>query len=519
MTLESKQIQQPLNRLDEVVEICSKEVVGEKESIKQIILTIISAFTENPQNTRVLAPAGEGKTWIVQHTSDSFPQENIIKLANATPQSFKYSTSKKVIENGPGNYQDYDIAMDPLLEQLEETQDKHDKKEIKKKIKDLQNNTYDLIDFKDKCLIFLDNQSQELWQNLKTNLSHDDLYLKSYSVNKNKAGGISNQKIIFVGWPAVIYCSAKDEVSKDKTDEINQRFNTFSLKGSNEKYKKMLKLTGLRLGLPGPIYEKEIISNDQLETAQQLVKEMIENVKSYREITKPVVNPFSEWTADQFKDDAGFRNRQLTQLQSNVNVLVLCNADQRPKIAINGEYYPVALKSDIIQANELTKESPRISISKIQFFNDKIKPAVQNIGIVYKIIEGKVLAATAREIADEINEKEPNLSIDRKKLLENYLQPLTDHGYLDDYTDPNQKNRYIFSIAPRYREKDAQFESTFIDESTIDDLCVEVFIKKYFECRLESEKIKYIDHFNKQVSLNEFVTILTSKETSLSLPS
>ena len=40
-----------------------EEILEEEDNIKQITLAILSAWTKNPQNVRILAQSGEGKTY------------------------------------------------------------------------------------------------------------------------------------------------------------------------------------------------------------------------------------------------------------------------------------------------------------------------------------------------------------------------------------------------------------------------------------------------------------------------
>ena len=72
--------------LDDIIKTCGKEIKEEDANIKQIILTFLSAFTCNPQNTRILAPSREGKTYLVTQLAKLFPEEHVITLAKATPQ-------------------------------------------------------------------------------------------------------------------------------------------------------------------------------------------------------------------------------------------------------------------------------------------------------------------------------------------------------------------------------------------------------------------------------------------------
>lgn len=501
-----------MDALDHIADICSREVKEEYDNSIQISLTMLSAYTKNPQNLRILAQTGEGKTYLVNHVSTLFPQENIIKLRNASPQSFKYLATKKVIEASPGIWQDYDIALEPLQEELKKTKIPERKKEIEKQIEEYKERTYLQFDFNEKTLIFLDSQSFALWESLKSNLSHDDEYLKSYVVNKSNTGKLRTSKVVFKGWPAVIYCSAKDEVNRDKTDEINTRFNTISFKGSQKKYREMLRIKSLRNSLPTPFYQKKIISDDEIEQARNTVKQLIEIVKKYGDDAQPILNLYGDAISEQFKADAGYRSRQLDVLESNITVLTLANASQRPKIIVDETEYPVALKSDVIRANELTKEPMNITLTKIQFFNKHIKPAIK-VGKEKFLIDGPVTCASAREIADEIKNNNPEITTNRKKLLETYLQPLAEHGYLEEFEDPDNRKQHLFFLAPRYQKEDASIESTFIDISSIDDSCLNVFKEKWLNCRFDSET-RMVDMKGGVITFPQLLDIVTSIDDS-----
>lgn len=253
-----------LDVLDKIIDVYSREIKEESDNIRQILLTLFSAYTKNPQNTRILAPSGEGKTYLVTKVSELFPQEHIKMIARATPQSFKYTmSSKKVIENGSGNWQDYDVAIEPLEEELAKTKDKEKQNELKQQIQELRESAYDLVDFTNMIIILVDSQSFELFESLKTTLSHDKDMIQSFSVNKTQSGTMKGQRFLIKGFPAVIYCSAKDEQQKDETNEINTRFNTISLNASTVKYRKMLELEALHSSLPNTMYQEEIISDDE----------------------------------------------------------------------------------------------------------------------------------------------------------------------------------------------------------------------------------------------------------------
>jgi hypothetical protein len=492
-----------MNTLDKIVNIFSKEIKEEHENIRQIILTFLSAWTSNPQNTRILAPSGEGKTYLVTRVVEQFPQENILILAKATPQSFKYTlASKKLVENGPDNWQDYDDAIKPLNEQMERTKDNKIQQEITKQIRELQDSTCDLVDFSNKIIILVDSQSFELFESLKSTMSHDQKNIKSFSVNKSKSGTMKGQKFLIRGFPAIVYCSAKDEQKQDTTDEISTRFNTISLNASPKKYRQMLELEALRSSIPDSIYQEQVVSDEEIDQLKEKIKEIIKNIEEFGEI----FNPYGLEIQKQFRDDAGYRTRQLKILNNNIKLHTLANAKSRPKIVYNGITSPIATRLDVEEACNLTKESKEIQPYKIKFFNDYIRLAILECGKETSLIEGTIKSLTASELANWISNK--GRTTDRQKLQETFLRPLVDHGFLEEYKDPENRSQHVYSLFESYENKEANLESTLIDASTLDASCLDLFVKRFIEHRYDSGDLKILDENDNELTPEELLVLL-----------
>jgi hypothetical protein len=424
-------------KFDEIVDSISKEVIDERDNISQVALTLLSAYSDNPQNLRILAPSGEGKTHTVLRTAKYFPQKYIWKISEASSKSFRYLAQSKVIETEEG-FKDFDETIRPYVEQLS---DKSKREEFEKKIKELEKEAYFLLDFTNVTIIFLDSQSFGLWESLKTTLSHDDVVRKDITTNKIN-GKNQLQKTAYKGYPAVIYCSAKDEISNDNTDEMNTRFNTVSIKGSSQKYKEILNLV---LQSDDPTHE--IISEEEIKEAKIKVEQIIESIRAYH----GVFNPFSQNIADYFPCEKGSRARQLKILSSTIKMLTLSRSENRFSLVKDGKQFLISSKSDVIDAIQMIKEPHHIAVTKIQFFNEKIRPFFLE----------RLDSATAREIAEHLN-------LDRKKLLENYLVQFVEHGYLEKEKDPSNTSRDIYTISPKYEKEEVNIFSTLIDTSTID---------------------------------------------------
>lgn len=455
---------------DEIIESISKEVIDEKDNIKQVALTIFSSYTDNPQNLRILAPSGEGKTHTVLQTAKYFPQENIWKISEASNKSFRYLAQSKVIETEDG-FKDFDEVAKPYSDQLS---DKSKRFEAEKKIKELDKQSYLLLDFINVTIIFLDAQSFGLWESLKTTLSHDDVIRKDITTNKIN-GKNQIQKTVYKGYPAVIYCSAKDEISRDETDEMNTRFNTVSIKGSTKKYKKILSLV-----LQNDDPTQEIISENEIKELKIKVAQIIDNIKSFH----GVFNPFAQNIADNFPCDKGARARQLKILSNTIKMLTLSRSENRFSLIKDDKQFLISSKSDVTETIQIIREPNPIAVTKIQFFNEKIRTFF--LGIV-------PTTATAREIGEHVG-------IDRQRLVETYLTPFVEHGYLEKEKDPSNTSRDIYSLVPRYEKDTAGIFSTLIDTSTIDISCLKIALEQ----RLE-QGYKIVNSQGIVVSLQEVV--------------
>lgn len=492
-----------LDVLNKIIDVYSREIKEESDNIRQILLTLFSAYTKNPQNTRILAPSGEGKTYLVTKVSELFPQEHIKVIARATPQSFKYTmSSKKVIENGSGNWQDYDVAIEPLEEELAKTKDKEKQNELKQQIQKLRESAYDLVDFTNMIIILVDSQSFELFESLKTTLSHDKDMIQSFSVNKTQSGTMKGQRFLIKGFPAVIYCSAKDEQQKDETNEINTRFNTISLNASTVKYRKMLELEALHSSLPNSMYQEEIISDDEKEQLKDDILEIINQIKNRNE----VLNPFGMGIQNLFKDDAGHRTRQLKVLNNNITMLTLINSVKRPKIIFDGDEIPVTLYDDIKQSAALTKQPKEIQSYKIKLFNENIRKFILDSGTQKQILGNTITCLTATEISEMFSLY--GIPTDRQRLQETILKPLVQHGYLEEYKDPDNHTRHVYAVTKQYTSLEASIESTLIDVSTLDMSCAESFIEKYVKQRFDSGQLKILDHNGTEITIQQLVNSL-----------
>ena len=493
------------DNLSEIIRILTKEVKQEDDNLHRVLLCGLSAFTPNPINMRILAPVGEGKTHILKKVSQIFPTDYVAMLSTASSQALKYGNGMQVIEE-KGNY----VSLQSKIKSIQEKLDK-DSKDYKtnldKATKSLQNKSWNLIDLGDKWMIFLDSQDPKLWEFLKTILSQDTEYIKHLVTNRQSGGGNKQQRIVFRGKPSVIYASAKDESRSDLTGEIETRFQTISLQANPLKYKQSNQLLAKQYGLVGPIYGKEVVSKDQLERAKKLVSSIIKTLRSYQGEERPVLNPFSDVLAKNFPSDNGFRARQFERFLRTCNLVTLCNAEHRSKIQIDNKKYPITHITDVSNAATLIIENTGLPSYKIQKFNDVIKPAILEHGEVVEVDGESKTVLTASEILTWFTVTNSNYS--RKKLLETFLTPLFNHGFLSKTKDPRDRARDIFWIPESFENQNATTESTLINTSTLDEQCVELFLKEHIVSRYSTDEYQFYNTKEETISVAEIAKQVT----------
>jgi len=239
--------------LAELILDVRKDVKGETRNISIIANTALSAFTNNPINLAVVSPSSEGKTYLVVQTLGRFPPEYIWMYRKVSPKTFtrergilairtikdnKETFQTKVSNEFTGEMMSVSAYLGFLKDAINEK--KRDvnisPEEAREALFDLEDRLYTLIDFRDKTLVFLDRPDPALWNEILSVLSHDKEYIITSFV---EGEGIKrNRKVVFQGWPAVIFCTSKEEDFNWK--DLETRFQIIEPVMKEQKYREAL---------------------------------------------------------------------------------------------------------------------------------------------------------------------------------------------------------------------------------------------------------------------------------------
>src|SRR5215212_5368808 len=176
--------------VENVIKTAKKTVKQEDVLVRQIVYTGLSAYTNDPINLGIIAPTSEGKGKM--STKMLVRQKGVLVDENNEPLKPKIRDIKYQIK---------------LAEQDGDTEHAQD---LKDQLAVLYERCRTLIELKGKILVFLEPPEHELWNLLKPILSHDSDEIEFPFVDKTERG-FDAKRVVVKGWPACIFCSAKDE--------------------------------------------------------------------------------------------------------------------------------------------------------------------------------------------------------------------------------------------------------------------------------------------------------------------
>src|ERR671932_528453 len=152
-----------------------------------------------------------------------------------------FKTTKMLVRQKGVLVDENNEPLKPKIKQLKKDienakKDKDKQEELKDQLESLSENARTIIELRGKILVFLEPPEHELWNLLKPILSHDSDEIEFPFVDKTERG-FEAKRVIVRGWPACIFCSAKDESNWSVWPEIVSRALITSPNMNTEKYR------------------------------------------------------------------------------------------------------------------------------------------------------------------------------------------------------------------------------------------------------------------------------------------
>lgn len=411
-------------KIEDVEKYLNTQVKNDPILVKQLLRAYLSAYTNNPINIGVLAPSSEGKTYSTVQVSDIFPGEDIVLIGRMSPTVLIHQQGVLVNENNESIENEVKELDDEILAAKKEKR-KEDVDKLKQDKRELTKNARNLVDLKNKIMIFLDNPDPQVYEMLKPIMSHDKKEILYKTTTGD--GSLRVRETLIRNWPVFIFCSAKNEAQNEVWREIETRVFMVSPDTSIEKYKEANKLTSQKFGLPSfasGLYDNADNKNKSIQGIRRF-KEILSELCKDNE--NPIFNPFREQIADAFPSNQGVTMRHFTRLMSFCNIETLINYERNIKLhfeTFEGIKKPCIITPlrDIDNAIKVLGKISTIPPDKLKFYYDIFIPTATKETLDH--------SATSAQLAGKYHEvfKKP---ITSKQVLENYLTPLTSHGILE----------------------------------------------------------------------------------------
>jgi hypothetical protein len=444
---------------DQPIQFCIETILKEAKSegrlVKQLLYTMLSAYTNNPINLAIKSPSGEGKSYILHNVGENFPPEDVMFVAGMTDKALFHRAGKLVVKNEVGEYESIDekiLRMDSEIEdkqsEISTTKDPNLKEALQNQIKELQMQKKDLgksarklIDLSHTTIVFQDTPSLGLLSALMPLLSHDKFEVEYEYVDTHN--GIRTKTNVLRGWPAVILSQAIDDSHYKRYPEIHRRFIITNPKMSSEKYSDAIDLIGDKYGLPDFAYQEEIVNDADKEETKRAIRGLKDKISACVRLDpgkNNVIIPFSDALTSALPHENAADMTIANRLFSAISLSAIINVDKRPRYVLRKDGDPIMQSIPFA-----TFEDLRESVSFVEYadglqryvrdwyydvflesYNAKTAADSKIVGKDQTLTE-KTIALTTEQLAEATYQKR-NKKYSTKQILESFIYPLLNQG-------------------------------------------------------------------------------------------
>jgi hypothetical protein len=428
-----------------IIRTVKKTVKQEDSLVRQIVYTALSKDSSNPQNLAVLAPTSEGKTHAVLETLKPFPKERLWKIGSMSPKVIIRQNGVLVDSNNE--------PLEPRIRAIKkEMRDENTSEEQKEELQEELNQLYDeakiLIDLTGWLFVFLEPPHPDTWNILKPILSHDDYEIEHPYVYEVQGMGFKVKKIVTRGWPACIFCSARNESKWPQWPEIQSRFLITSPNMIKQKYLEGNILIAQRKGLPRLAQQSLIVSDSDVELVKKCFIHLIEQIKNFTYNLNPVWIPYAEILGNILPSEKGTDNRIATRILDFIIIITLSRAHLRNRLEYGNESLVIAdVKEDLHEVLHITQNISGMPTYKLDFFKKYVLPVYKTKTTKDKshdeTKEETIIAITTREVCEYYKQK-TGKSITTNNVKETYFNEYINNGLMDYVESVINKSQYIY---------------------------------------------------------------------------
>ena len=545
-----------------ILDYSSRTAKEENTLLRQILLTVLSAHTQGlANNLNLRAPSSEGKSWPVMQVINACTTDfnQIIILNHITPTALIYRSGGLLVDKDGKEIGDKVKQYWKWIRDAKKAKDYDTADSLKEKLDDLLVDSAYRLDLTGKCFVLLEPPKENLWDLLKAILSHDAFEIKHMMTDKSMTG-LKTKTVILRGWPAFIYCSAKDETHSPVWEEVLTRFMTTAPNMVQKKYYEGNKLTARKMGLPNFAPRRIEIFGTPADRQKsfQCYETLKNQIKSYCSTSEsnPVWIPFLEQLSELLPAARGADNRTTSRIFQLLIIITLARAHLHHTLVDmkSGQRCVISTLEDLQEALHVTQNVSGLAPHKERFyFNIVMKLYHKKVKELEELRKNnsKIKAEiffTSTEIAEAYNETVPHggRKYNADGITNAYLDELHNRSYIEKMQDPRtNKIQYVYYPIVEVDATDTEDEIstsettqvglTFLPYSTdngkklqfrklllpnnhkgFDKDWLKVQFEQDFRCRIEDANLKVYDPDNQEIAIADYTASYETPELNLS---
>jgi hypothetical protein len=490
-----------------VLNTMAKEAPHDKQSIKQLFLGMLSAFTKLVIHHAVSSKdAGAGKTYLVILVAGYIPKVYVIALTGMSDKAMLHKAGVLVVEDDDGR----PVPLEPLLRNLEDRKEnvsedldgtpKSDKqrcKELKKQIADiddqideLKNKSEKLIVLENKILLLLDTTQDSLFNALMSLVSQDTDDQK-YEFADSNGSKMETRTNRFKGIPAIITCQVVDDSRQVRYAEKNRRFIHVIPQTNRGKIQTAMDYIGLRGCLTDEEYDSQVISREDKERAKEICDRIIKKLiaqSKYFENKQTGIKAFFPLSISQSimkNPNDVWGMTVMDRIMKYLAIITKMNMDNRPRVIDNeveGKFYSIATYEDLKEALDLMGlASSTLRPYIVDWFNNVFLPCFKDqrdSPNSEKTESGRTLTqedlvgVNTKQLGDKTAQVMGISKPSSEELLKKYLYPLLNMGIIEKAKSVIDNRSYVY-----FPVEDSNIHNLFTND---DDRRLEVYDPKYY---------------------------------------
>jgi hypothetical protein len=465
-----------------VIKIAKRTVKGEDALVRLLVYVGLTVYSHNPLCLGIRAPTSEGKTYAITQTIQKFfPKEDIWLIGSMSPKALIRQNGVLVDSNNE--------LLEPKIRELkvkikecDRDDDLNQKTYLESELSKLYQTGKWLIDLHGKILVFLEPPHPDVWEIIKSILSHDSWEIEHPYVDAD----LKTKNIVTRGWPVCIFCSAKDESKWDIWPEVQSRFIIVSPNMSEEKYLESNRLTFQKLGLPDFVQQEIIVSDAEVDLSRKCIlclKQRISRlcpisyIQSEYKPYNPVLIPYHEYLAESLPHHRGSAMRAAVQIGSLLDIVTLTRS--RFMFDFEIEKMIIARPEDLVEVLRITTNMTNSNYSnlpghKVKFLKEIFRPVYESKSSPDSKDDKneRIVAVTSKELCD-FYKKQKGRGITTDNLKKQYLNELLVNDVIGEAKSEIDGRQHIYYPLVDLRDEDEGLSAKITklsNESVFDNL-------------------------------------------------